>query len=196
MARHAPVFQKHAEAAGLLLEADVTFSWLTPRGHLAAAVQERLPRKTLGALDRILAALNGDPDRLAAKTRGSMRADFVLLPNRVHVEYDEIQHFTTARSTTLALYPSDAALGFGLDAYRRLVEQWRSKGDKGFAHKEAAEFPGPGGRQRQRAYFDAFRDLVAPHFGDGPVLRLAAPDDDYADAVTQLERQARALRRR
>ena len=32
---------------------------------------------------------------------------------------------------------------------------------------------------RQRAYFDAFRDRAASFFGNGPVVRIAAPDNNY-----------------
>src|SRR4051812_6472463 len=126
MATHAPIFQAHAAAAGFDLEADVRFGWLTPRGHLDSEVQRHAASATLAALDCILEALEGDADQLAAKTRGSMRADFVLLRHRIHVEYDEVQHFTTARISTLDHYPADAALAFSPDAYRRVAERWRA----------------------------------------------------------------------
>lgn len=103
-------------------------------------------------MDEILDALDGDPAALAAKTRGAMTADFVLLPTGVQVvEYDEVQHFTTARLATLRLYPALAPLAFSPGEYAAIVERWKARGDKGFVHKEAAEFPGRGGRQRQRA---------------------------------------------
>lgn len=137
-------------------------------------------------LDRILEALDGDRHALAAKTSGSMRADFLLEPQGVVVEYDEAQHFTSARLATLAHYPPQADLGFDPHEYATIVERWRAKGDRGFAHREAAEFPGPSGRMRQRAYFDALRDLVAPHFGHGPILRIPAPANDYDAAVELL----------
>jgi len=120
-----------------------------------------------------------------------MTADFLLEPDGVVVEYDEIQHFTTARGTTLALYPAGAPLGFDLAAYAQTVKHWRARGDRGFAHKQAPEFPGVAGRQRQRAYFDALRDLAAPHFDDGPLIRIAAPGNDYAAAVATLQTAAR-----
>ncbi len=130
---------------------------------------------------------------MAAKTRGGMTADFVLDPGAIPVEYDEIQHFTTARILALGLYPAQASLSFDPSEYQVIAERWRSKGDKGFAHKEAAEFAGRGGRQRQRAYFDAFRDLAAPYFGSGPVLRIPAPANDYENAVVTLKRMIAAL---
>lgn len=188
MARHAPIFHAAAATAGIELEANVKLAWLTRHGHLAPAVQRTLPSWALSALDDILNALGGERATLAAKTRGAMTADFVILPKRLEVEYDEVQHFTTARMATLDLYPIEAPLAFSIATYRSVVERWRNKGDKGFAHKEASEFPGRGGRQRQRAYFDAFRDLAAPHFGNGPVLRIADPANHYAAAVTDLAR--------
>lgn len=186
MPRHAPLFHAQVAKLGIELQADVKLPWLTRHGHLAPIVQERLPESTLAALDRILGGLAGDAAALAAKIRGSMTADFLLLPGGAQVEYDEVQHFTSARALTLELYPSEAELAFDPAEYAATVARWRAKGDKGFAHKEAAEFPGRGGRQRQRAYFDAFRDLTAAHFGNGPVHRIAAPADDYATAAQRL----------
>jgi len=186
LAKHAPIFHRRARAAGINLRADVALTWLTRNGHLKPEVHERLSGATIAALDRILDAVDGDRGALAAKTRGSMRADFLLEPQGVVVEYDEVQHFTSARLTTFAHYPPQARLGFDRHEYIAIVEQWRTKGDRGFAHKEAAEFPCPLGRMRQRAYFDALRDLVAPHFGHGPVVRIPAPDNDYEVAVERL----------
>ncbi len=186
MAKHAPLFHAQAAKLGMDLNPDVKLPWLTRHGHLAPFVQQALPSWARGALDNILAALDGDPAGLAAKTRGAMTADFLLRPRGVQVEYDEVQHFTSARAVTLELYPSQTPLAFDPVEYGATVARWKAKGDKGFAHKEAAEFPGRGGRQRQRAYFDAFRDLAAPHFGNGPVLRVAAPADDHAAAARRL----------
>jgi hypothetical protein len=187
MPKHASIFHTVAQAAGLELVADVTLPWLTRHGHLASHVRDRLPATTIGALDAILSALGGDADALAAKTRGSMTADFLVSATNMDVEYDEIQHFTTARIATLKFYPPAARLAFDPLEYLEIAERWRARGDKGFAHKHAAEFPGAAGRQRQRAYFDAFRDLAAPHFGNGPVLRVPAPDNNYERAVEALK---------
>lgn len=88
--------------------------------------------------------------------------DLVRLDTGTLVEVDEVQHFTSARLTALCLYPRDVSLGFDLDEYLALAEQWRGRGDRAFAYKTAREFPGTAGRQRQRAYFDAVRDVLAP----------------------------------
>jgi len=127
MARHAPIFHNIAQAAGIKLRANVARPWLTCNGHLKPEIGEQLPADVVKALDRIIVALGGDAEALAAKTRGSMTADFLLEPDGVVVEYDEIQHFTTARGTTLALYPAGAPLGFDLAAYAQTVKHWRAR---------------------------------------------------------------------
>lgn len=186
MAKHAHIFHAEVGKLGIDLRANVRLPWLARHGHLSPIVQQGLPGWAIAALDVILEALDGDRATLAAKTRGAMTADFLLLPEGVHVEYDELQHFTTARATTLQLYPAGAPLGFDRSEYAEIVDNWRAKGDKGFAYKPAAEFDGRAGRQRQRAYFDAFRDLAAPHFGNGPLIRIAAPVNDYTAAAARL----------
>lgn len=185
MSTNAAIFQQHARSAGFDLRPEVSMPWLTPVGHLLPLVQAEVPRDVLKALDTVLAALSGDPERLQAKTRGRTAADFVLDPDGFHVEYDEVQHFTTARSKSLAEYPDSSDVVFSPDDYASVVRRWAANGDKAFAHKEAAEFPGRYGRQRQRAYLDAFRDLVSPYFEGGPLLRIAAPDDNHRDAAVR-----------
>jgi hypothetical protein len=185
MPRHAPEFQARARSAGIHLVAEVARPWLTPRGHLDADVHGCLGDDARITLDRILVALDGDADSLAAKRRGSMRVDFMTESGLI-VEYDEVQHFTSSRRLTLDRYPGDAPLGFDPVDYARLIERWLPTGDRAFAHKSAAEFPGAAGRQRQRAYFDAFRDLAAPAFEVGPLIRIPCPDDNYAAGVRRL----------
>lgn len=182
MPRHAPEFQARARASGIDLDAEVVRDWLTPRGHRHPAVAAKLSETVRAALDEILSALGGDPVAMENKRRGSMRVDFMTETGLV-VEYDEVQHFTSARLLTLGLCPPGAALGFDVVAYLSPVEQWRVTGDRAFAHRTAAEFPGRGGRQRQRAYIDAFRDLAAPVFEAGPLIRIPCPDGDYAEGV-------------
>ena len=183
---NARAFYDAAGALDIELLPDIALPWLTRHGHLHPLVQAGAPAGTLTAMDAILTALGGDAEVLRVKTRGSMQADFLVADSGVHVEYDEVQHFTSARLVTLGLYPLNVALAFEPSAYASIVEKWTSKGDRSFAHKQAAEFAGRGGRQRQRAYFDAFRDLVAPLFGNGPLLRIADPTSDHVSAALKL----------
>lgn len=90
---------------------------------------------------------------------------------------DESQHFTSFRLLTLDDYPADAPLGFDVEGYRALCAEWSPKSDKYRASKAAVGF-GDGGRQRQRAYHDALRDLAAPAMGCRPVVRVPAVDRD------------------
>jgi hypothetical protein len=143
------------------------------------------------SLRAIFEALGGDADVLAKKRLSLVDPDLVHPATGTQVEVDGVQHFTTARLTTLRLYPPTMSLGFDIDAYLALVERWRARGDRAFAHKTAPEFPGAGGRQRQRAYLDAVRDLLAPHLTGRPVIRIAAPDRSLKSAVATL--QARLL---
>jgi hypothetical protein len=178
MRRHAAAFYGAAKAAGYELRADQSLAWLTRYGHLQPDVQANLPNPARDAIAAIFAELGGDEDQLRKKTRGAPQADFLLEPAGWNVEYDEISHFTTPRLATFAHYPTDVPLGYDAVAYQELCRLHERRGNRGFAHKTAAEFPGRHGRARQRAYFDAFRDLAAPTFQAHPLIRVASPEHD------------------
>jgi hypothetical protein len=163
MREFAGAFHAWATDAGYELRPDAPLAWLTRYGHLAARVQERLPAELLDCLRELFLALGGDERRLAAKTRGAVSTDFLLLPDARLVELDESQHLTAERLLTLDLYPEGVELGYAREEYRALCQQWGERAKRRFAHRQAAEFPRAGGRHAQRAYFDAFRDLVAPY---------------------------------
>jgi hypothetical protein len=125
-----------------------------------------VPKSTLRLISTIYQRLGGDEHTLASKRAGSSpRADFFLRAAAVIVEVDEIQHFTSDRLVTLELYSKEVQLAFDIDEYRALIRRWRSIADNYRAAKPAVDFPHPGGRRAQRAYFDALRDLVGPSFG-------------------------------
>lgn len=148
-----------------------SFSWICQQGHLA------LPEKAGEAtelLQRIYLALGGDLGVLATARKTPLPGDFVNQATGTLIEIDESQHFTSARLTALDLYPDDLALGFNLDHYRALCRRWRGESD-GYYRTKAARGFGVGGRQRQRAYYDALRDVAAPAMGHPPVIRVDAP---------------------
>jgi hypothetical protein len=66
-----------------------------------------------------------------------------------------------------------------------LISHWSSVADNFRAAKPAVDFPRPGGRRAQRAYFDAVRDLVAPSFG-WTVCRVPAPECNAVTAAARL----------
>jgi hypothetical protein len=151
-----------------------SFPWICQRGHLALSDAASSARD---ALRKIFAELNGNEDELNAARTTRLSGDFVHEPTGTLVEVDEHQHFTSARLTTLRLYPADAELGFDLERYIALCKKWRSQADRAFAHRHAACF-GVRGRQRQRAYYDALRDLATPAMEHPALIRIDAPVDN------------------
>lgn len=179
---------KEARAAGIPLSPGGKVHWLSTRGHLADSLQGVVPAELLGALAAMHQQLGGDDQLLAGKKGGNHP-----VPDLIHdelgcvIEVDEVQHFTTARARTFDLYPGTIRLGYSLDEYVGLVHRWKASGDRNFAHQTAADFPEQGGRQSQRAYNDALRDLLAPTFTGYPVIRIAAPDRSMRTALVQLQ---------
>lgn len=174
-------------AQGIPLASGRAVPWLSGRGHLNPIVQERAPKHVIGALAELHSALGGDVNALANKRPGNPPIpDLVHLVHGCVIEVDEVQHFTTARLASLDHYPPDVPIGFDLDEYRRLIVRWRAKGDAAFAHKVSADFPQRGGRQAQRAYNDALRDLLAPTFTQQPLLRIPVPDSSPTSAYSRL----------
>ncbi|RJT87270.1 hypothetical protein D6T64_15895 [Cryobacterium melibiosiphilum] len=155
---------------------------MNQRGHLGLPDSASQVREVL---DTIFCALGGRHGEQSAKRLTSLPGDFVHVGSGTFIEVDESQHFTSFRLLTLDRYPVDAHLGFDIDAYRSLCHAWEERSDKYRKSKAAIGF-GAGGRQRQRAYHDALRDLVAPAMGHPPVIRAAAPDRDGVAAYKRV----------
>jgi hypothetical protein len=153
-------------------------AWLTNRGHVALE-EVGADREVVDQLRVIYLRLGGDETALANKRSGrDPKPDFLLGDTEQIVEIDEIQHFTSDRLLTLQLYPARGEFGFDLDAYMAQCEFWRVTGDGYRAAKPTVDFTHPDGRRAQRAYFDSVRDLAALDFGNGPVIRIPAPECD------------------
>ncbi len=177
--------------AGLPLAKGRAVSWLSGRGHLNPAVTDA-PRAALTALASIHRFLGGDAGALAGKKPGNPPTpDLVHTETGCIIEVDEVQHFTTARLLTLDHYPDGVALGFDPDEYRRLIQRWRVKADAAFAHRTSADFPERGGRQSQRAYNDALRNLLAPVYTGLPAIRIPVPDSSPSAAFGRLKHALR-----
>jgi hypothetical protein len=157
-----------------------SMSWLNERGHLGLPDDDER-RATRQALEHIYLALGGDLATLDAGRSKALPGDFVHEATGTLVEVDESQHFTSFRLQTLELYPVGVPLGFDPAAYRRLCETWRERSD-GYYRTKAARGFGVGGRQRQRAYYDALRDLATPAMGRPSLIRIEAADREPADA--------------
>ena len=177
-----------AREIGLPLAPGRNVPWLSGRGHLNEVVSKGAPARVVEALSAIHGKLGGDASVLGAKLSGaSPTPDLVHAELGALIEVDEVQHFTTARLMSFDLYPPEVPLGYDLEVYRHQVRSWRPKGDAAFAHKVAPDFPARGGRQAQRAYNDALRDLLAPTFTGHPLIRIAVPDRSLRGVISRLE---------
>ena len=126
-------------------------------------------------LDKILDVLDGDRVVHAEKSPRRLSSDFIHLHSSTWVEFDEVQHFTSWRLLTLQMYPDGLAGLTDVAEYSQLCEEWSPKADGAWRNKPAAGFPGPSGRARQRAYFDAVRDLCVPAMTGETIIRVPAP---------------------
>lgn len=76
--------------------------------------------------------------------------------------------------------------------YRELISLHSPQADRFRASKTAVAF-GVGGRQRQRAYYDALRDLATPAMGYSALIRVPAPDGNGTDAYERVRDQILTL---
>lgn len=164
--------------------------WLNQKGHLglpdnATSVQ--------GILHGIFLALGGIVAEQESKRTTPLPGDFIHMGSGMIVEVDEIQHFTSFRLKSFTYYPAGFPVGFDVSQYRELCRRLAPMADKYRQSKAAVGF-GTGGRQRQRAYYDALRDLATPAMGHPPLIRIPAPDGDGKAAFARnRERLMRAI---
>ena len=155
--------------------------WLNQQGHFGLPVQAS---HVIDPLHDIFLELGGDGITQAAKRRTPLPGDFFHPETRTIIEVDEVHHFTSFRLRSFDFYPTETPIGFDLGEYKDLCRRLAPKADSYRRTKTAPAF-GMGGRQRQRAYYDALRDLSAPAIGLPPVLRVAAPDIDGSVAYSR-----------
>ena len=186
-------FATAAAQDGIALQS-ASFDWLCEQGHVGlervakARRDPALVEPVIAALDQlqaIYARLKGDVSVLhAARENLLLPVELVHLPTGTVVEVDDAAHFTSFRLAALELYRPDAALGFDVGEHAALCREWCARTD-GLDRGLAAKGFGFGGRQRERAYHDALRDLAVPAMGHPPVLRIAAVDGDGAAAYAR-----------
>ena len=159
------------EVLGVPAERRAQFDWLINKPS-PAHFGEYYPR-----IADLFEKMGGDWDGLSTKGDGYLTPDaYFPAPYNFIFEFDELQHFTVFRQTTLEGYPKGLALGFDRQAYRQLClkhqEMAIQKGTDRFRRK-TADFPFINGRAAQRAFFDTFRDWLPPLHGLNPTVRLA-----------------------
>lgn len=164
--------------------------WLNQRGHFGlpdSASNVAVP------LERIFASLGGNDAEQSVKRTIPLPGDFIHESTGTLIEVDEVQHFTSFRLHTFSYYPDASPLGFDVKEYTSLCKRHSPTADRYRQTKSAAAF-GVGGRQRQRAYYDALRDLATPAMGHPPLIRIPAPDGNGKAAFERnLERLLNAL---
>ena len=186
-------FAAAAAQDGIALQS-ASFDWLCEQGHVGlerVAKARRDPAivaPVIAALEQlaaIYARLQGDVSVLhAARENLLLPVELAHDATGTVIEVDEAAHFTSFRLTALDLYRPDVAVGFDLAEHRALCREWSTRIyrlDRGLAAKGF----GFGGRQRERAYHDALRDLAVPAMGHPPVIRIAAVDGDGAAAYAR-----------
>lgn len=181
-------FEEAAEADGLRLGPS-RLAWVNQRGHFGLPPEGR---DAVAPLDAIFTALGGDRSAQLAKRTTPLPGDFIEARTGTLIEIDESQHFTSFRATSLELYPPDAMLGFDRERYLDLCREHAARSDRYRTRKDAVGF-GQGGRQRQRAYHDALRDLAAVACGCPPVIRVAVFDGDGAGVYRRERERIRHL---
>jgi hypothetical protein len=186
-------FARAAAQDGIVL-AGQSFDWLCEQGHVGlerVAKARRDPalvgpvKAALAPLGAIYARLKGDVSVLHASRENLLLAvDLVHAPTGTVIEVDDAAHFTSFRLTALELYPADVSVGFDLAEHEALCRAWCARTDA-LDRGLAAKGFGFGGRQRERAYHDALRDLAVPAMGHPPVVRIVAVDGDGAAAYAR-----------
>jgi hypothetical protein len=171
-----------AAKEGLFLSPGINFEWIGTKGPYGLSDKSVIVYESVMS---VAIALGADLDAMRLAQRiVRPRADLMHKESGVIIEVDEIQHFTSHRLLSFESYPDDAPLGFDLEDYRDLCARHHVKADKAWGTKKTVTF-GPRSRGRQRAFYDALKDLSLPAAGLPPVVRIAVPDRDYVRAWNQ-----------
>lgn len=163
---------------GLDVEESVRFDWLTSKTPIEPGSE--IPAQLKYRLIALHKKLGGDWSRLPRKRLQYLRIDLKVGESTL-IELDTLQHFSSARLTTLDMYDGlDHSLD--IDAYRQLCLQYREEADKYQRTREAPDFPFEGGRTAQTAYFDAAKDLIPAAFGYR-LIRIPLPEGELTEAA-------------
>lgn len=170
--------QQILDDLGITADRDVAFKWITNRAPLGDEVP--IPPRVRYRLMAMHARLGGEWSKLEEKRRAPLRFDF-RIDDSTLIEVEERFHFSSARLSTLDFY-DDLAHGLDLDLHRELCAKFATVADRYQWKREAPDFPFPGGRSAQRAYFDAAKDLLSAANGYR-LIRVPAADDDLIEGI-------------
>ena len=164
------------EELGLPCEQNVSFNWMTNRVPMEKG--DPAPPRVRYRLMAIHARLGGDLSALERKRRTPLRFDF-LIEDKTLVEVESRAHFSSHRMSTLEFYDG-LDHNLDVDLYRKLCSRFSDIQNEG--SRDATDFPFPGGRSAQRAYFDAVKDLLVPAH-DYRLIRLPAADEELIENI-------------
>lgn len=131
-------------------------------------------RELYPLIDDIFRFLKGDLAANQVKRPMGLKCDAYFGGKHNFIfEYDEYQHFSSARLKTLEQYPPDLKLNFSLTDWKNYCRLHKVNADKYRNSKTTIDFNFHGGRTAQRAYLDCFRDLLPQKHGLQPTLRIS-----------------------
>ncbi|MCC6837040.1 MAG: hypothetical protein IT234_00760 [Bacteroidia bacterium] len=156
-----------SEVLGQSAETDRTFDWFINK-HLKEHFGFHF-----NTIHNIFNELNGDSNTSTTKRTVPLDCDAYFGGRYNFIfEFDEFQHFSSARLRTLEHYPKELKLGYNLDAWKYLCSSHEGKANKYRYNKSTVDFNFPGGRTAQRAYLDCFRDFLPEVNGLNPTVRI------------------------
>ena len=95
--------------------------------------------------------------------------DYYLPEQKMLVEFDESQHFTSARMIALENYPENVEIGYDIVKWIGLCRDIEAKDND------------PPYRDEQRAWYDTIRDFLPRLNGLKPTIRLYAGETKWCD---------------
>lgn len=115
-------------------------------------------------------------DKSFAKKNVSLRCDFVCSSKKVIIEYDERQHFTTARKIAIEAYKDNIAFRYDYNLWIKACSDIKAKDNN------------PINRDEIRAYYDSVRDIEAYRNGY-TLIRIMHGQADWSseDAYQKLD---------
>ena len=174
-------------------QTDIKFDWFVNK-HLKQHFKENFT-----TIDQIFKNLNGDLSANQAKRLTQLECDAYFSGKFNFIfEFDEFQHFSTARLKTFEFYPSNLLLNYPFSEWKALCNANKIKADKYRQSKTTVDFNFNGGRTAQRAYLDCFRDLLPAENGLNPTLRINdfEVEDIYSPNSESFKKIERILKNR
>jgi hypothetical protein len=163
---------------GIAAERNVACDWVTNRSPLGDDLPA--PPRLRYRLMAIHARLGGDWSRLEEKRRRPLLFDFQV-DDKTLIEVDRRRHFSSSRMATLDFY-DDLDHMLDVNLYKELCSKFSSAADRYQSKRGASDFPFPGGRTAQRAYFDVAKDLLSSAYGYR-LIRLPAADEELIESI-------------